>query len=205
MLSGSTKPEIHADLWVTTRPINGGPAGHEHTYPKNQAAPRDGARPFGWTIAARRSSNRDRLRSATRSLELANDLTLDRINDRKALLTGLDRLPRRLDAKRAQDSLDPFAKLAMELVTSGRARRAFDLNEESAATRERYGFHRWGQMALLARRLVESGVTFVTLNTAPDCLRWDSRCAHSGIDTSPQRSKGPRQFLRGAVRSTAQL
>ena len=115
----------------------------------------------------------DRLRSATRGLELANDITLDRINDRKSLLMELDRLPRQLDSKRAQDGLDPFAKLAMELVTSGKARRAFDLNEESAATRHRYGVHRWGQMALLARRLVESGVTFVTLNTAPDCLRWD--------------------------------
>lgn len=115
----------------------------------------------------------DRLRSATSSLELANDSTLDRINDRKSLLAELDRLPRRLDSNRVQDGLDPFAKLALDLITSEKARRAFDLNQESAATRERYGSHRWGQMALLARRLVESGVTFVTLNTAPDCLRWD--------------------------------
>ncbi len=115
----------------------------------------------------------DRLRSATSSLELANDTTLDRINDRQSLLAELDRLPRKLDSNQVQDGLDPFAKLALELVTSAKARRAFDLNEESAATRERYGTHRWGQMALLARRLVESGVTFVTLNTAPDCLRWD--------------------------------
>ncbi len=115
----------------------------------------------------------DRLRGATSSLELANDATLDRIGDRKSLLAELDRLPRRLDSTRAQDGLDPFARLALELITSAKARRAFDLNEESATTRERYGTHRWGQMALLARRLVESGVTFVTLNTAPDCLRWD--------------------------------
>ncbi len=115
----------------------------------------------------------DRLRSATSSLELANDTTLDRINDRKSLLAELDRLPRKFDSNQVQDGLDPFAKLALELITSAKARRAFDLNEESAATRQRYGTHRWGQMALLARRLVESGVTFVTLNTAPDCLRWD--------------------------------
>ena len=115
----------------------------------------------------------DRLRSATSSLEIANDATLDRINDRKSLLAELDRLPRLLDSNQVQDGLDPFAKLALELITSAKARRAFDLNEESNATRERYGTHRWGQMALLARRLVESGVTFVTLNTAPDCLRWD--------------------------------
>lgn len=115
----------------------------------------------------------DRLQSATSSLELANDVTLDRIDDRKSLLKGLDRLPRQLDSNRVQDGLDPFARLALELVTSAKARRAFDLNAESPATRQRYGTHRWGQMALLARRLVESGVTFVTLNTAPDCLRWD--------------------------------
>lgn len=115
----------------------------------------------------------DRLRDATENLKLADDVTLDRIDDRKSLLTELDRLPRQLDSRLAQDDLDPFTRLAMEMVTSAKARRAFDLKEESAETRRRYGSHRWGQMALLARRLVESGVTFVTLNTAPDCLRWD--------------------------------
>jgi len=115
----------------------------------------------------------DRLRTATASFELANDVTLDRMADRKSLLTELDRLPRQLDSSQAQAGLDPFVRSALELVTSDKARRAFDLSEESAATRERYGSHRWGQMALLARRVVEAGVTFVTLNTAPDCLRWD--------------------------------
>lgn len=115
----------------------------------------------------------DRLKSATDSLELANDMTLDRMHDRRALLTGLDRLPRRLDSSQTQDGLDPFAQQALELITSAKARRAFDLKAESAATHARYGAHRWGQMALLARRLVEAGVTFVTINTAPDCLRWD--------------------------------
>lgn len=112
----------------------------------------------------------DRLQTATSSLELANDVTLDRINDRKSLLAGFDRLPRQLDARAPAD---PFAQLALEMVTSAKARRAFHLHEESPQTHQRYGTHRWGQMALLARRLVESGVTFVTLNTAPDCLRWD--------------------------------
>jgi hypothetical protein len=115
----------------------------------------------------------DRLRAATATLELANDFTLDRMSDRKSLLAGLDRLPRQLDSKVVQDGLDPFSRLALELITTAKARRAFDLGEESAATHERYGKHRWGQMALLSRRLVEAGVTFVTLNTAPDCLRWD--------------------------------
>lgn len=78
----------------------------------------------------------DRCASATSSLEIANDATLDRINDRKSLLAVLDQLPRRLDSNRVQEGLDPFAKLALELITSEKARRAFDLNAESAATRE---------------------------------------------------------------------
>ncbi|HEV3003107.1 MAG TPA: DUF1501 domain-containing protein, partial [Pirellulales bacterium] len=116
---------------------------------------------------------RERLRRATESLELANDVTLDRFSDRKTLLADFDQLKRRLDTKWVQDGADGFTRLALEMITSEMARRAFDLETESAATRERYGPHRWGQMALLARRLVEAGVTFVTLNTAPDCLRWD--------------------------------
>lgn len=115
----------------------------------------------------------DRLRDATGNLELANDVTLDRVDDRKSLLATLDRLPRLLDSSRTVNELEPFNQLALDMITTAKARRAFDLNEESAATRERYGNHRWGSMALLARRLVEAGVTFVTLNTAPDCLRWD--------------------------------
>lgn len=115
----------------------------------------------------------ERLRTAVSSLELANDYTLDRVEDRKTLLSTLDRLPRRLDGRPQSDGFDPFVSLALDMITSAKARTAFDLQQESAATRERYGSHRWGQMALLARRLVEAGVTFVTLNTAPDCLRWD--------------------------------
>ena len=44
------------------------------------------------------------------------------------------------------------------MITSGDARAAFDLSREPQATREKYGLHRWGQMGLLARRLVEAGV-----------------------------------------------
>jgi hypothetical protein len=130
----------------------------------------------------------DRLRTATASFELANDVTLDRMQDRKSLLTHLDRLPRQLENKQQQGELDPFVRAAFDLVTSSKARRAFDLNEEPAATRERYGSHRWGQMALLARRLVEAGVTFVTLNTAPDCLRWDW---HVSITREDREQPGP--------------
>ncbi len=61
-------------------------------------------------------------------------------------------------------------------MTSAQARAAFDLAQEPATTRERYGMTRFGQCCLLARRLVESGVRFVTINTfltVFDEITWD--------------------------------
>lgn len=136
----------------------------------------------------------ERLKTATADLELANDITLDRVGDRKSLLRSLDRLPRALDSGRVMDGLDRFTRLAMEMVSNEKARRAFDLNTEPQATRMRYGTHRWGQMALLARRLVEAGVTFVTLNTAPDCLRWDW---HRNVVNEQRPADGPDGPNRG--------
>lgn len=111
--------------------------------------------------------------AATANLQLANDITLDRVSDRRNLLKGLDRFARNADASRTMAGIDQFNSAALDMVTSGRARAAFDLTQEPRHIRELYGSHRWGQMGLLARRLVESGVTFVTLNTAPDSLCWD--------------------------------
>jgi uncharacterized protein (DUF1501 family) len=65
---------------------------------------------------------------------------------------------------------------AFRLMTSVKAREAFDLSKEPAAVRERYGMNRFGQCCLLARRLVEAGVRFVTVNTfltVFDELTWD--------------------------------
>lgn len=86
-----------------------------------------------------------------------------RITNRSQLLRSLDRVQRQTDASRAMESTDAFQQRAMSLLTSGRAKQAFDLSQESDATRERYGKHCWGQRALLARRLVEAGVSFVTV------------------------------------------
>jgi hypothetical protein len=115
----------------------------------------------------------EKLREATANLQLADDFTLDRIDNRRALLSGLDRLSRQADASRMMAGMDHFNQIALDMVVGGEARRAFDLSRESAVTRRLYGEHRWGRMALLARRLVEAGTTFVTINTAPDSLCWD--------------------------------
>jgi hypothetical protein len=65
---------------------------------------------------------------------------------------------------------------AFRMMTSAQARSAFDLSQEPPAVRERYGMNRFGQCCLLARRLVESGVRFVTINTfltVFDEITWD--------------------------------
>jgi uncharacterized protein (DUF1501 family) len=61
------------------------------------------------------------------------------------------------------DGLDRFGRDAVSLVTSPAARAAFDITREDPRLRDRYGRHTWGQSALMARRLVEAGVRFVTL------------------------------------------
>ena len=115
----------------------------------------------------------DLVRPAIVDFELANDVTLARVADRRTLLEGFDRFRRHTDTCRSMHAFDDFQRAAMDIVTSGAAQRAFDLSEESAKTHALYGPHRWGKMALLSRRLVEAGATFVTLNTAPDSLCWD--------------------------------
>jgi uncharacterized protein (DUF1501 family) len=72
--------------------------------------------------------------------------------------------------------LDSSFQQAFRLMSSPEARAAFNLGEESAATRDRYGRTRFGQSCLLARRLIERGVRFVTVNmfeTVFDEVTWD--------------------------------
>jgi hypothetical protein len=97
-----------------------------------------------------------------RNLSLSNQLTIERLNDRRSLVRHFDHLRRETDRSGTLDAVDRFDRLAYELVTGEKARQAFDLSREDPSTRERYGRHTWGQSALLARRLVEAGTTFVT-------------------------------------------
>jgi hypothetical protein len=96
------------------------------------------------------------------NLELPNSLS-DRLGDRVALLKHLDGYRREADAAGAMNAIDGFQQQAVDLITSAKAREAFDLSREPEALRDRYGRHAWGQRALLARRLVEAGVSFVTM------------------------------------------
>ncbi len=87
----------------------------------------------------------------------------DRLDDRMRLLKGFDELRRDIDQSGLMDATDEFTSKALGLLTSDRARVAFDLSQEPDAVRDRYGRHAWGQRALMARRLVEAGCSFVTM------------------------------------------
>lgn len=98
-----------------------------------------------------------------RDLEPPPGLTLDRLEDRRDLLAKLDRLDRARDASGLMDGLDRHAARAYAMISGPEARRALDLGAEHPRVRDRYGRTRIGQGCLLARRLVEAGVAFVSI------------------------------------------
>jgi hypothetical protein len=112
---------------------------------------------------------------------LAEGLTLERLGDRRELLSSFDRLHDELDRSGHMGAMNRFRQQAWDILSSPKARQAFDLDQEPQALRERYGFMpafdpgaanrcgapNWSQRMLLARRLVEAGVRLVTVD-----LRW---------------------------------
>ena len=109
-----------------------------------------------------------------RNLSLTRGLTFDRLEDRREVLGLIDRVKHA-----GNDARDSSAEQAFSLLTSRDVAKAFDVNEEPAAVRDKYGRHIFGQSALLARRLVEAGVTFVTVNTEP----WDHHATAGRLPT----------------------
>ena len=115
------------------------------------------------------------------NLQAPEAISVDRLAGRAQLLGNLDRLRRAVDASGTMEAMDKFHQDAWSIVTGPEARKAFDLDAEPRAVRERYGFHpefvaptsdrcgcpAWSQRMLLARRLVEAGVKLVTVD-----LRW---------------------------------
>lgn len=95
---------------------------------------------------------------------LPADLSESRVASRLQLLRQMDALQSNLDHDGSLAALDTYQRQAVDLLLSDRARNAFDISREPAAVRDRYGQHLWCQQALIARRLVESGTAFVTLD-----------------------------------------
>ncbi len=96
--------------------------------------------------------------------QFPSGLDFQRIEDRRLLLGDLDRLRRDIDSSGTISATDTFQRQAVELLVGEKAKQAFDISCEPDSVRERYGKHLWCQQALLARRLVEAGVAFVTID-----------------------------------------
>lgn len=116
------------------------------------------------------------------NLSVSNSVK-DRLDDRLGLLQSFDNFRRDVDLHGSMEALDNINEQALGMLTSDKARQAFDLSQESEATRDRYGRHKWGQRALLARRLVEAGTSFVTMYmNNPDIPGTQKNRIHSNWD-----------------------
>lgn len=119
------------------------------------------------------------------NLTLTKGLSFDRLQNRRQLLGSLDTLPHAHE-KMILD-VDEHQQKAFELLNSKGVRSAFDISAEPAALRDSYGRRTFGQSALLARRLIEHGVTFVTVN----CVPWD----HHGSAGRYKTEEGARKLI----------
>jgi hypothetical protein len=111
----------------------------------------------------------------------------ERLDDRAGLLSQFDRIRREVDQRRVMDSMDEFNRTAIEILTADKARAAFDLNDEDPRLVTQYG-DEWGRNALVARRLVEAGVSFVTISVpggvkAMDGPGWDDHAINIDLPT----------------------
>jgi hypothetical protein len=110
------------------------------------------------------------------SLTLGQDMTLERLGDRTALLRGFDTLRRDLDTNGDLAGMDRFTVQALDMITSSRVRDAFDFRREPDRVQASYGNHRYApdqalaMQFLIARRLVEAGVSVVSV----DAFSWDT-------------------------------
>jgi uncharacterized protein (DUF1501 family) len=97
-------------------------------------------------------------------LNMPKGVNVARAQDRDGLRRQFDRLRRELDTGETMARMDQYGHQALEMVLSGKARQAVDLSHEPDHVREAYGRDSFGEKALLARRLVEAGVTFVVVS-----------------------------------------
>jgi hypothetical protein len=124
---------------------------------------------------------------------LPKDLAEGRVKSRRDLRAALDRMKRYQD-KLTEDptvEFDRFYEQGFDLVASAKAQEAFDIQREDAKVRERYGRNDMGQRFLLARRLVEVGVSWVTVN-------WGGWDHHAGIEEA-YKSKSTQQLDQGVT------
>jgi Protein of unknown function (DUF1501) len=121
-----------------------------------------------------------------------------RLDERLNLLQRFDHFRRGLDLSDSMHAGDKFNRKALDLLSSQAAGAAFDIHREPAKLRERYGRDEWGQRLLLARRLVEAGCSFVTVQlqtlkapTRPQIYTWDDHGDGGGSIFDSMRARLP--------------
>lgn len=97
-------------------------------------------------------------------LELPMGVDWARVDHRRGLLALIDQKFRTMDKTGIAENMDSYYQTAFDLMRSDKAKKTFQIEEEAEPMRERYGRTSFGQGCLLARRLVESGVRFVTVS-----------------------------------------
>jgi hypothetical protein len=117
--------------------------------------------------------------------QLSADITPLRLDGRRSLLEQFNDRARIIDRTAAGANLDHYRQQAIDLIAGGQARDAFDLRQEPEALRDRYGRTIFGQSVLLARRLIEAGVSLVQVQWAsndkqrPNGGGWDTHEKHN--------------------------
>jgi hypothetical protein len=107
-------------------------------------------------------------------LTLPAGVDLHRVDDRRSILQELDAHSRLADKAATVQGLNAYQARAMDLLTSPATKKAFALHEEPVPLRDRYGRTPYGQSTLLARRLIEAGVRFVTVYFSAGIGGWDT-------------------------------
>jgi hypothetical protein len=162
-------PQIRPSMGSITARVRGAnhPASGLPTYVRISGLYADGPHFLGPAYAPFDSSGQ-----ARNNINL--NLPLDRLHDRRGLLRQFDNIDRAIDRRGVMAGLDAFDQQAVNLLT-GRARDAFDVQREDPRTRDRYhnGTAGLGANLLLARRLCEAGVGFVTMNYSNSSQGWD--------------------------------
>jgi hypothetical protein len=113
-------------------------------------------------------------------------ISMDRVSRRKQMLSAVDALQKKADLQPdAFGALDEHYRAALNMITAPETKKAFELEKEDPKLRDRYGMNRFGQGLLLSRRLIESGVRFVTVTDGG----WDT---HANNFVSLKNSLVPR-------------
>jgi hypothetical protein len=119
-------------------------------------------------------------------LEVPAGESRSRLDNRQRLLSQIDELQKRTESRSTQMH-DSSYERALRLLTSTEAKKAFDLAQEKDTLRDRYGRNTFGQSCLMARRLIESGVRFVTVNhfdTVFNLSCWDMHADGGSLNNS---------------------